>query len=613
MRQPRFILIVVCALFVSVDARADADLRVGSGCQYTTIQAAINAASSAVGDTTNIKIAHNTSYTAQQLNITSKNVRLIGGFAGCADAEPDAMRTVINGAGGSANTVISVLGATRTLAFQHLEITGGDEVTTSNGFGGGVAIGGGPHASVSFDDTYIHDNQAGYGGGVWVRNENSGATADVHVYFGDNVRIDSNYGAYGGGGLWCGNAEVLFIGSNSYIARNHTSATASGGPVNGSGGGVRAENCQIWFGATSTIGTLSQNTAGGNGGGLSISGGNAHARFYSRKANRPSAVLLNSADGVGGGIDVGSSAQVTGFDLVVNDNVARAGGGGIAVFDNDDPPGATVTLKGTLEGAPNQEDFAGIAMNCNAALLCNRMANNIAVTSGGSDRPGAAARVYADGSSVQGGSIGSATLFLSGTRLSGNLGESLLRVFSPASGNSVIYVDGALIDNNQVSGVLLHNPDQGGLFGDPGRLYINASTIVNNSVGASEVIRTVDLFQVKRSIVWQPDKRVLYDIDGTPDSAKVDYLLASDLLGIPASAHNTTADPLFVNAGGGDYRLGPSSPALDFAPGGGATADHMPRVVDLGSITDLFGPQDLGAYERQIACAPDTVFCNGFE
>jgi len=613
MRLPGFILTAICALLAAPDARADANVSVGGpGCQYATIQAAINAANNDNG-TTNIKIARNATYTAQQINITSKNVRLIGGFANCGQINPDTTRTAISGAGGSANTVITVLGTTTLVAFQHLEITGGDEVTTNNGFGGGVAIGGGPHQSVSFDDTYIHDNQAGYGGGVWIRNEYSSATNDVNVLFGDNVRIDSNYGAYGGGGLWCSNAEVMFVGSNSYIARNHTSATASGGPVNGSGGGVRAENCQIWFGATSTAGTLSQNTAGGNGGGLSISGEKAYARFYSRKTNRPSAVLLNSADGVGGGIDVGSSAQVIGFDLIVSDNIARAGGGGIAVFDNDDSPDAKVTLQGTLNGAPDQDDAAGIAVNCNAALLCNRISNNIAATSGGSDRPGAAARVYSEGSSIEGAPVGSAALFLSGTRLNGNIGESLLRVFKPSSGNSDIYVDGALIDHNQVSGVLLHNPDLGGAFGIGGSLIVNATTIADNVIGGNEVFRTTDLFQLKRSIVWQPDNRILYDINGSPDADKVDYLLGSDLLGIPPSTHNFSADPQFTDAMGGDYRLTLASPGVDFAPPGGATADHQPRVVDLGGVANLYGPQDLGAYERQFACAADTVFCNGFE
>ena len=63
--------------------------------------------------------------------------------------------------------------------------------------------------------------------------------------------------------------------------------------------------------------------------------------------------------------------------------------------------------------------------------------------------------------------------------------------------------------------------------------------------------------------------------------------------------------------------LGIDSAVIETGSGGTQLdLDRKPRVVDLQSIPDNFGPMDLGAYELQsaFACgAGDTIFCNGFE
>src|SRR5687767_8453962 len=103
MRTSVWAFTMIAGVLAAGLAAADVDVRVGGGggCDTTSIQAAINGALPANG-ITNIKIARNIAYNAQQLDINGRNVRLIGGYADCNQVTPDATRTLLNGAGGSA-------------------------------------------------------------------------------------------------------------------------------------------------------------------------------------------------------------------------------------------------------------------------------------------------------------------------------------------------------------------------------------------------------------------------------------------------------------------------------------------------------------------------------
>lgn len=72
----------------------------------------------------------------------------------------------------------------------------------------------------------------------------------------------------------------------------------------------------------------------------------------------------------------------------------------------------------------------------------------------------------------------------------------------------------------------------------------------------------------------------------------------------------------FATASIPDTGLAGDSPAVDFAPAAteGLDLDAHPRNVDLPGTINAHGPGDLGAYERQLACAgDDTLFCDGFD
>jgi predicted outer membrane repeat protein len=559
----------------------------GGGCTHATIQAAVNAAATNPGFDT-IRITRSLSYTAQAIVVEAdtSGVEIVGGYADCLSNVTSLPKSLVSGAGGAAAAVFSLRGVA-TVFLGNLEISGGDNASG----GGGIEIIGGPK-TIGLTDLLIRNNQGRYGGGISAIHT-ADNTSDLQVLIGGETSINNNVSTdttfqWGGGGIFCENARVLLQG-NTYLLQNVS---------NSQGGGIGADFCAVEIGSAGLLGgVLLNNFAATNGGGISARGRRADVRMYTTVASSPATIINNTAVGSGGGIYLFSNASASIYDGVLSGNIAGRGGA-VAVTDDDGSGTQTrFLMQGTTVGAPSG------ALNCAQRERCNRISDNRAQNTSGTPQPGAAIHVRA-------GNDFSAVATLRSTRLNGNVGQSLLDMELDGDAS----FDGVLIEGNSASAALL---DAGDGFSQ--NLVIAASTIAGNTIGVGQPIirarnqcaingNTYLGTQVYRSILWQPGHALL-SMSGTPNLDCFQYLLANDLTPLPASTLNRTGDPLFADAPGGNFRLHLASPALDYAvtQAANSTRDLGPRIVDDPTVTNEFGPHDLGAYEI------DSIFAYGFE
>jgi hypothetical protein len=547
----------------------------GSGCTHGTIQAAVEAARVNPGFDY-IRITRSRTYLDQRVVINSQNVQLEGGFANCASPSADGTRTVVSGAGALRGSVFAVSG-TGNVTFADLELNSGDPT----GDGGGLAVAN-TSSTVTLLNVRVVQNAASRGGGISVRGSSSNPAA-LRLVLGPGTVVESNRASTDGGGIYCRFARVEVTGARSRITANHARR----------GGGMHLEACGASIrseGNYPAYGVLAFNTAEEDGGGISVTERFGRAWFAPSSAGAPVWISYNRAGRFGGGAYV-ADALFEMMEGILEGNVAGEGGGGafLEVHEAQDP--------GQIFVMPGQP--SGSVPYCTAALNCNRISGNRARASDGSDRDGAAIMVRARYGEGEARSI----VRLWGTQLSDNAGRSLLRhgALSTGFGSALneLYIAGALITRNRASGSLIDYYSEVPEAWDY-TLGIGATTIAGNVIGGPAVIDSYWPIGLDYSIVWQPGTRAIATDVAYSGANLVEYVIANDFTGVPMSPRLLIADPAFNNPANGDFELRPESPAIDFAPEfGHFTRNHRPRPVDLPSIPNRFGPEDLGAYERQ--------------
>jgi hypothetical protein len=313
----------------------------------------------------------------------------------------------------------------------------------------------------------------------------------------------------------------------------------------------------------------------------------------------------NTAAKTGGGVyllpNVVGGAELCAYDFRIDDNIAQEGTAVYADLDtsfagtqvagdvilNTDPFGVCV--------APEPPTALG-AVPCAASAACNTMNGNVAEDSSNTPKPGSVILVQNDGE-------------LEADRLvmRANQGAHAVRIIDPQTADDSI--SNCLIVDNQFTSDLIYAQT-----GD----YINAvhfsdCTIAGNVIASGSVLRSEFKTSLTRTIIDQPGVPTL-NYSGSGADLGVSYVLSNDTATLPVATGVVQGTPVFVDAAAGDYHLALNSLGIDFAPAkGGGDLDRVPRDVDLTSIPNTYGPRDIGAYERQFACAADTIFCNGFE
>lgn len=570
-------------------------------CNYGTIQDAVDAATCPAG--TKIFLTDEINYTGQHISITNKNVSLIGKASGvhCGTLTlvcgpifpcPTAPLETISGN-------IKIRG-TSNVTIQYLTIDNGHGVADSNGttYGGGIdyAATGELHIYTST----IEDNTADNGGGI--RFQGYGGAAELFLH--SHTLIDNNVTTNGGsgGGIRLEGAAILHADEpNIWIHDNDAADKGGGIAIVGPASAHIGSLGDFFFG--SPVGVVSYNTAG-NGGGIAVvaeSTGAAGVDLFPTDPNHPVRIEHNRAHSKGGGV----------YAIPYN-SFPSEGSDSAEVFMG----GAQIDSNKAKEGSGIYLDTAGLQLgaalhfytgHCAAGMECTTISNNSAVDidhqdPDGNDLPTAGSAILFQSYSYV---LGTARQF----SMRGNTGAHAIRVAD--SLGAPLNLDTCLFADNHVTDYLITT-------GNASSTITQCTFAYNTIDNVPALLHVASSFSLTNSIVFQPSLRAVDAAGGT--NVTLDYILAPQFdISLGTDPHIFYGNVAFVDPVNGDFHLGTTSLAIDKAAADDSNnrdMDNRPRDLDLPNVTNLDGPRDLGAYERQTPfnCgALDTIFCSGFD
>lgn len=586
--------ILFCIWSAAAIADVDVTVGIGTGCQYPTVQAAINGANAANG-VTRIRVTRSQTYTAQAIDIDSKNVQLLGGYESCTDGTPDTVHTVLSGAGGTSRSIINIRGTTTNVALRGITLQGGHEQLDASSYGGAIDITQGPHQRIHLEDVLVTQNEAGVGGGISIRNGTPSQPSAVTVVLAANTSVNNNLGWTGGGGIYCRDATLLTESAPVSVILNRAGDLSDDNP-SAYGGGLYLVNCRAEI--AGGLFAVALNEASRAGGGIMASGRGTRVDLYNLSDTVPTQVYANTSHTYGGGLSIEDGADVYAWDVIIDENRAYQGGGAVALYSGDIDMNIDTTY---FEASGRSLPARPASKRCGTWLDCNRIAANLASNPSNVLQVGAAFRLSSTAAGTFSGSSGECAVNLLGTRVADNEGIDLVRhsadqdFISNNNGWAYFSTDGALIDRNRMTSTLISAGDNGE--------YVNLvnTTVAGNSFSSpsGSVLLVKRAPFIRNSLLWQPGRDLFDSLEGTIAATNVRYNLLSDVgdIAISDPVQNIVSDPAFMDAANGDYRPSILSQALDFAPAYGTeTRNGQQRVLDL-SRTDQFGPQDAGAFE----------------
>ena len=596
-------LLAFAVLAGLVPCAGAATYNVGAGCTYTTIAAAIEAASHDTGGNIKILVANNQAYSNQALTITGLRLEL-GGAPACNYIQPSGNTTI---GGGSGHSVLTIRGDSH-ITLKNLTISDGHPADSAAG--GGIDFAG--TGVLSLDHTTVSNNHAGYGGGINV----NGSGGAAYLNLGTETQVLDNTATTSGGGVRIeGNAVLTVTAPQVWLAFNEA--------VGGYGGGLevigpaRADLGSPGYRFAEYAGLLYQNSAQ-YGGGIAILGGSsdnqdAFVRLFATDAHNPVLVEGNNAAHTGGGIYLQPDsnglnlgfAWLCGIDYRLTGNVAQEGS---ALYSDEDSDaignyfGALISLGPSDAWDPNcrQTALPAGVVACTSES-CNSIDHN--VTQNGAGQPTAGAAIL-----LQTNTRAS----FDRIRVTGNTGDHALRLAGGGGETETTYADlsNALLAGNIARDELI--------LAEAGtNLDVMNATLTGNQSPSGVVIRANGELTVGDTIFAQgPASSVLYG--GNAANLHLDYILSMEVASLASGNHVVQGDPSFIDVAHGDFRLMPNSLAVDVAPpvvGDDRDLDGKPHDQDIPDVPDQDGDRDLGAYERQkrYCGATDTVFCSNFD
>ena len=508
---------------------------------YGTIQAALNA--SHAGDL----VLVDPGIYNENIILTGHNVILASRWLFTNDAA-DIANTIING--GCNGTVVRSVNNNNTARLCGFTITGGSGFSGGS-YGGGIYL---KNSQLGVNHCIINSNQARYGGGIYATASNLAVIR--------NCNISSNSAnTYGGGVMLAASSLTL------------DSCTIDGNSAAALGGGMMLSGSH----PTITNSAITGNEAGTQGGGV-------YANASDLAVIRNCDISSNSANTYGGGVVLAASSLAL-DSCIVSDNSAGTQGGGMRIA-NSYPMITNTTITGN-----DAAQGGGVYETCLDATFndCDISFNTATAFGGGM------ALLYSCPT-------------LEGCRIEGNSAPQGAGIRLQGSSPEINHT--AIVDNSAETGARLGGGISCEAFSCP---VLTNCTFSGNVAGYGGAIQCNlnSTVTILNGILWgdSPEEIYIKPHVTYPSTVSVEY---SDVEGgeggVYVGAGSTLDwgdwmmddDPLFVDAGTGDYHLTEYSPCVDTGDPGspldpdGSTADMGAYWYDDGDpAPDLDVPAEV--------------------
>ena len=527
---------------------------VQDGCDFSSIQDAIDAAAANGSAMDTIRVSNSGSYSSQALQIGDQSVFIEGGFDSCTSGQIAAPADI---GGDGVATVIRIAPLESTaqrVILSGLHIHGGGTWGYSAPSGGGIYVTN--NVLLTITDSLIDQNAGISGGGIYI----DGDHGIAQVVLDRGTQIRDNLAVYYGGGVNLTGGGLYVLADGVLIDGNQ--AAAGGGGIAATNGLVSVGNPDARPGKSDAIGaTISNNHTSGIGGGLLLYG--------------PSALLYAN-------------------ELIVDGNSANGGGGGIAAGAN-----AYVSMA---------RDYPAAAIQCPAWRECSRISNNTvgageAGTHGGALALSSGARAdiaqtILRGNSAQDGSVAyvdAASLYF----------ESVL-----ATANQSFDVDGGTGATIRTRFLGAENAVKLRIAWSTFAANREKSTQGQNADAIDVIAQQYTQLSIYSTTFYDS----YYPIVGY--SAYTDDCVVEGTGGVEGHGSHTRlltdAGDAFNNAAAGDFRLRSASPLNDYCDASAFAPAYRdivltPRCHDDPRKPNGYGACDVGAYES------DHLFGDGFQ